>query len=132
MVKNTVLRVILATLGVIAVTLGGIGVFLPVLPTTPFVLLAGLLFSFSSERLGAWLEQNRLLGPYLRHYRKGTGVPRKTKIKAIITLWIGLGITIYLVGKLPLIIMLAVIGSLVTIHIATIKPKVKEQGQQAG
>ncbi|MGE4453761.1 MAG: YbaN family protein [Sphaerochaeta sp.] len=129
MVKNTVLRFILATLGIIAVTLGGIGVFLPVLPTTPFVLLAGLLFSFSSERLGDWLEQNRLLGPYLKHYRKGTGVPRKTKVKAIITLWIGLGITFFLVGKLPLIIMLVVIGSLVTIHIATIKPNLKEQEQ---
>ncbi|MCK9347965.1 MAG: YbaN family protein [Sphaerochaeta sp.] len=123
MVRNKVLRLILAFFGIISVVLGGIGVFLPVLPTTPFVLLAGLLFSFSSERLGNWLEQNRILGPYLKHYRKGTGIPKKAKVKALITLWIGMGITFYLVGKLPLIIMLATIATIVSIHIITIKPK---------
>ncbi len=123
MVRNKALRIILAFLGIISVALGGIGVFLPVLPTTPFVLLAGLLFSFSSDRLGNWLEQNRILGPYLKHYRKGTGIPKKAKIKTLITLWTGLGITFYIVGKLPLIIMLTIIGTIVTIHIITIKPK---------
>nr|WP_319472298.1 YbaN family protein [uncultured Sphaerochaeta sp.] len=123
MVRNKVLRILLAFLGIISAILGGIGVFLPVLPTTPFVLLAGLLFSFSSERLGNWLEQNRILGPYLKHYRKGTGIPKRAKVKALITLWIGMGITFFIVGKLPLIIMLAIIAIIVSIHIISIKPK---------
>ncbi|MGH0054249.1 MAG: YbaN family protein, partial [Sphaerochaetaceae bacterium] len=62
LVRNKTLRIVLATLGIISVTIGGIGVVLPVLPTTPFILLAGLLFSFSSERLETWLEHNRFLG----------------------------------------------------------------------
>ncbi len=126
MVRNKVLRLILAFFGIISVVLGGGigGVFLPVLPTTPFVLLAGLLFSFSSDRLGNWLEQNRIFGPYLKHYRNGTGIQKKAKVKALITLWVGMGgITFYIVGKLPLIIMLATIATIVSIHIITIKPK---------
>lgn len=123
MVKNKALRLLLSLLGIICVIIGTIGIILPILPTTPFVLLAGLLFSFSNEKLGAALERSKLLGPYLGHYKSGKGVPKKVKIKALVMLWFGLGLTFYLVGTPSLIVMLSIIGSAVSIHIITIKPR---------
>lgn len=118
-------------LGLLFTAVGAIGIVLPVLPTTPFVLLAGFLFSFSSERLGNWLERNKTFGPYLRHWKDGSGIPRAVKIRVLVMLWIGLVITFFLLSEIKLILMLSIIGSLVTIHIVTIKPKRLEQTKNA-
>ncbi len=123
MVNHKILKFLLTSLGLLSVAIGGIGIVLPVLPTTPFILLSALLFSFSNEKLGSWLERNKILGPYLRHYRQGNGVSKPVKAKALISLWVGMGITFYLVGKPVLITLLAVIASLVSLHILLIKPK---------
>ena len=131
LIRNKFVKVLLVALGIVSTALGLLGIVLPVLPTTPFVLLAGLLFSYSSERLSLWLERNKLLGPYLSHYKHGLGVPRKVKVKALVMLWLGLGFTFYLVGKPILILMLCLIGGAVSIHIITIKPRMKEEKQLA-
>ncbi|MEA4860314.1 MAG: YbaN family protein [Sphaerochaeta sp.] len=131
MVKNKPLRILLMILGLLFTAVGAIGIVLPVLPTTPFVLLAGFLFSFSSERLGNWLERNKTFAPYLRHWKDGSGIPRAVKIRVLVMLWIGLVITFFLLSEIKLILMLSIIGSLVTIHIVTIKPKGLEQTKNA-
>jgi uncharacterized membrane protein YbaN (DUF454 family) len=88
-------RVILASLGVVCIAVGVVGVFVPGLPTTEFVLAASFLFARSSPRLQHWLESNRWFGPTLRRFRETRGMPRKTKMLALASMWIGLGVSIY-------------------------------------
>ena len=88
-------RVLLASLGVVCIALGVIGVFVPGLPTTEFVLAASFLFARSSPRLQHWLESNRLFGPTLMRFRETGGMPRKAKMLALTSMWIGIGVSLY-------------------------------------
>ncbi|MES2949143.1 MAG: YbaN family protein [Pseudomonadota bacterium] len=69
----------LRALAVFSLALGFLGIFLPVLPTTPFILLAAWAAARSSPRMLAWLEQHRLFGKMLRDWRQGGVVSRKAK-----------------------------------------------------
>ena len=88
---SRVKRVLLVVLGTLFVGLGLLGVVLPVLPTTPFLLLAAACYVRSSRRLYRWLLTNRFFGEYIRRYRDGEGIPLATKIWAICLLWLSLG-----------------------------------------
>ena len=88
-------RAVFATLGVFAVAVGIIGVFVPGLPTTEFIIAASYLFARSSPRLEGWLEGNRWFGPMLRRFRTTRGMPLKTKALALAWTWTGLGISLY-------------------------------------
>jgi uncharacterized membrane protein YbaN (DUF454 family) len=90
----TVRRTLFATLGMILVALGVIGVFLPGLPTTEFLLAASYLFARSSPALQDWLDRNRWLGPPLRRVRETRGMPRRSKALALAWMWTGLGISV--------------------------------------
>jgi uncharacterized membrane protein YbaN (DUF454 family) len=130
--KRTLRQFLLIGLGSFFVVLGAIGIILPLIPTTPFVLLASACYSFSSPKLSKKLERSRILGSYLRHWRTGEGVPIRTKIFAISWLWLGLILTMVFTAKQVVTIILSIIGTLVTIHIASIRNKhkrspVKEQ-----
>lgn len=118
---GTVKRVALSIAGSISLLLGAIGIILPILPTTPFVLLSAACFSLSSPRLAKKLEESRIFGSYLRHWRTHEGVPRKTKIRAIIWLWLGLGISAALVRTPLVMLVLGTIGTIVTLHLILIK-----------
>ena len=74
-------------LGVIAFSLGIIGVFIPFLPTTPFLLLAAGFFLKGSDRLYQWLINHKVFGEYIRNFREYKAIPKKTKIFAVSTLW---------------------------------------------
>lgn len=105
-----------ASLGVVSVALGIIGAFVPGLPTTVFVIAASCLFARSSPRLERWLEGNRWLGPSLTRFRQTRGMPRKSKAFALVSMWTGLGLSIYAlagvgVGAQILAATLAIIGS---------------------
>ena len=102
------------------------GIILPVLPTTPFVLLAAACFSGSSPRFSRWLESSKLLGAYLRHWRTHEGVPLRTKRRAIIWLWVSLIVSALLV-RIPLVYgILSLVGCGVTIHLLLLKTKEPE------
>jgi uncharacterized membrane protein YbaN (DUF454 family) len=76
--------------GVLALLLGIIGLFLPLLPTTPFLLLASWCFARGSDRLHRWLLSHRVFGDYLRNFEAGRGIPLNAKILATLMLWASL------------------------------------------
>ena len=81
------LRYVLLAVGWISLAFGFAGMFLPILPTTPFVLLAAAIFLRTSESLHAWLISHRRFGPYIDDYLQGRGLTRGTKTFALVTLW---------------------------------------------
>jgi uncharacterized membrane protein YbaN (DUF454 family) len=109
-------------LGSLFTLLGITGIFIPILPTTPFLVLAAYLFARSSERCLNWLLTNRLFGSYISNYRSGKGLPLTQKILTLILLWVTIGYSAFFhVEKLWLKILLGLIALAVTIHLATIK-----------
>jgi tRNA (uracil-5-)-methyltransferase TRM9 len=116
---------LLIVAGTVSTATGILGIFVPILPTTPFLLLAAVCYSRSSERFYRWLLNNRFLGAYIRSYVKHEGMPIKTKLFTISLLWITIGLTIWLgVESLIIRILLVMVASGVTLHIACIKEKI--------
>jgi len=107
--------------GVLCVVLGTIGIVTPVLPTTPFLLLATYLFAKSSPKMHEFLLKNKVFGKYLSDYFENKPIPIKQKLYSILFLWLGLGSTFYF-AELPrwVFILLIFIGIAVTGHIATL------------
>ena len=123
--KNWV-RWLLIIAGTVCVGLGILGIFLPVLPTTPFLLLAAVCYARSSQRLYHWLLNNRWFGRYISNYLQGKGIPLKLKIWTICLLWIAiLSSIIFAVELLAVRILLAVIAVGVTTHLLMV-PTLKE------
>ena len=116
--KNRVVRALLIVAGTISLVFAAIGLVLPLLPTTPLLLLALACYCRSSERLYLWLINNRWFGEYIRNYREGKGVPLKTKVLAITLLWATISVSVlFLVPILIVQILLLVIAIAVSIHI---------------
>lgn len=115
-------RGILIILGTFFVCLGVLGIFLPLLPTTPFLLLAGVCYARSSKRFYNWLLNNRWFGTYLKNYKEGKGVPLKVKVLSISFLWTAIGYSvIFVVEILSVRVILTLIAVGVTIHIFSIR-----------
>ncbi len=95
-VKSDILRWILICCGWGFIVTGVIGLFLPLLPTVPFLLLAAACFARSSERFHSWLLQHTHLGPLIRDYLNGGGIPIKARNTAIIMVWISLSVSAFL------------------------------------
>ncbi len=110
--------------GSISVGLGIIGIFLPVLPTTPFLLLAAFCYSRGSNVLHRKLLENPILGDYIRNYQEGNGIPLAQKIISISFLWLTIGGSILFVKPaLWLSLLLLAIASGVTIHLLRVKTR---------
>ena len=110
------------TTGTFFVGLGIIGIFLPLLPTTPVLLLAAACYARSSKRFYNWLLNNKWFGNYIKNYRKRKGIPLKTKILSISFLWIAIGYSVIFVVHIffgKIIIILIAVG--VTLHILSIQ-----------
>ena len=113
--------------GLLAVGLGIIGAFLPLMPTVPFLLVALFCFERSSKKYHDMILNNKYFGKVLRDYYEGKGLTTSVKIKAILFLSCGIGFSFYKVQHLYLRIMLAVIWLGVTIHIILLKTKHKKK-----
>lgn len=123
-VKNFVFKYILITCGFMSVGLGVLGIFLPVLPTTPFLLFAAFCFARSSDKFYRWLLDNRLFGPYLKGYIEKKSIPLGIKIYAITLLWLGITVTIvFFIGFWPARVMLLAVAAAVTAHIISLKTR---------
>jgi len=113
---------ILIFVGTVCVGLGILGMFLPLMPTTVFLLLAAYCYSRSSDRFHNWLMNNRFLGKDISSYKSGNGISVSQKISTISILWISIGASIWMLGSRfwPALLLLAVaIG--VTLHLLWIK-----------
>lgn len=107
--------------GSVSLLLGILGIFLPVLPTTPFLLLTSFCFLRSSKRLYNWLINHRILGSYIYNYVTYRAINKNTRIGAMIFLWASLSFSIFVVPNLHLRIFLIVVGVGVSIHLFTLK-----------
>ncbi|MDC7825639.1 YbaN family protein [Pseudomonas sp. BLCC-B13] len=96
--RHRSVRYTLLAIGWLSVLLGVIGIFVPVLPTTPFLLLAAACFVRSSRRFYLWLVNHKHLGPWIRDYLEGNGIPLKGKVYAIGLMWASIGLSCYLVS----------------------------------
>lgn len=115
-------KALLIFLGTVCVGLGIMGMFLPLMPTTVFLLMAAYCYSHSSDRFHTWLLNNRLCGKYIRNYKSGLGISIRQKVTTIVILWASIGFSIWFVAGefwLTLLLVAVVIG--VTLHLVLLK-----------
>ncbi|MDI6804605.1 MAG: YbaN family protein [Bacteroidota bacterium] len=123
-IYHGIARLGLVIAGNIFVGLGVLGIFLPLLPATPFFLLAAACFAKSSPRFYEWLMDNRWFGSYLKNYRDNKAIPKKVKIVSVSFLWITILSTIFFAVEATLIkYILIIIAIGITIHISRIGTK---------
>lgn len=84
----TLLKLVFLFLGTISLMLGIVGIVVPGLPTTPFLLLTAALYMRGSKRVYKLLIENKYLGPYILNYKKYRGIPLAGKIQALVLQWI--------------------------------------------
>jgi len=107
--------------GLLFTLLGLVGVFVPVLPTTPFLLLASFCFAKSSKKHNNWLVNHRIFGAYIGSYMKYRAVRKDMKIRAVLFLWGSLILSALLVQKIYVAAILFAVGVGVTIYIVSLK-----------
>jgi uncharacterized membrane protein YbaN (DUF454 family) len=120
--SNKLKQKLLLIAGTISVAIGVVGIFVPLLPTTPFLLLAAACYMRSSERFYRWLLNNRFFGTYISNYIEGKGVPLRIKIYTIALLWTTISLSIFLISPSIVVkIILALVAIGVTLHIILLR-----------
>ena len=115
-------KILMLAAGNLSLSLGIVGIFVPVLPTTPFLLLAAACFMRSSERLYTWLVNHRILGLYVRSYILYKAISLKAKVISIIALWVViLSSALFFISLLWVRILLLVIAVGVSFYIGRIR-----------
>jgi uncharacterized membrane protein YbaN (DUF454 family) len=118
---NAIKKYILIIIGLIALSLGFIGIIIPILPTTPFMLLAAYCFVRSSKRLYNWLINHKIFGVYIYNYLENRAIKKSAKISAMVLLWPSLIFTMCIIQKTPVTIILMIVGVFVSKHILSLK-----------
>jgi uncharacterized membrane protein YbaN (DUF454 family) len=115
-------RVLLIVAGTVSTGLGILGIFVPLLPTTPFLLLAAILYARSSDRLYHWLLYNRWFGSYIRNYLQKRGIPLRAKVFTLVLLWVVIGCSAaFAVESFVARLILVLIAIGVSIHVLTLR-----------
>ena len=110
-------------LGILFLGIGAVGVFLPLLPTTPFVLLAAACFSCSNRKFYEKLKRTPFFGSFVVNFEEKQGIPMSLKIKSVTFVWVSLLISMIVLHTFWVYILLSIIGLGVTLHIFMIKTK---------
>ena len=130
-ITSNLSRWVLIIIGSFFTGLGILGIFLPLLPTTPFLLLAAACYIRSSEKFYNWLMNNKWLGRYIKNYLEGKGVSLNSKILSISLLLITIGYSVFFVVKIFLIrVILILIAIGVTIHLLSIRTLKQRKGDE--
>ncbi len=125
-------RVCLLAAGWTCVGLGVVGIFLPLLPTTPFLLAAAGCFAGSSPRLRDWLLRYPYLRHYMENYRSGGGVPVRTKVVSLVFLWGTLVISAFLNDALWYRGVLLTVGIAVSAHVLMLGTRKRNAKERNG
>jgi len=124
------LRILLLVVGTMSVIAGLIGILLPLVPTTPFLLLAAWCFARSSPRFYRLLLGNRWLGPYIRNYREGRGLTMAAKVSTLVVLWLAIASTVWFIAPMPWArVVLIAIATGVTIYLLRLPTATAEASQ---
>jgi uncharacterized membrane protein YbaN (DUF454 family) len=117
--EQKIVRALCFAAGTVSLAVGTIGIVLPILPTTPLLLLALACYCRSSERMTKWVLTNKYFGNYIRRYREGKGIPIKTKIVALAALWITISYSAFFIVNRWWIVQLILfaIATAVSIHL---------------
>lgn len=122
---NPLIRRTVFIFGWFSLVMGVIGIFLPLLPTTPFILLAAACFARSSPRFYAWITSHHRYGPMIANYLAGRGLPVKAKVMAISLLWISVSFTLFIVSllwaKLAMLATALAVSLYIIWHLPTLK-----------
>ena len=119
-INNQFIRNGILAVGFLATGLAVIGIFLPLLPTVPLLLLAAACFARSSERFHNWLLNHQKLGPMIHCYLNGQGVPLRAKITAIGLIWFSISIPVFFINPFWLKFLLVIIGFSVTLYLLSL------------
>ncbi|MFC2010895.1 YbaN family protein [Chloroflexota bacterium] len=120
--QHQIMRNLLITAGIIFTAVGAIGIFIPVLPTTPFLLLAAGCFVRSSQKAYNWLLSNKFFGAYLKNYLEKRGMTLRMKVSTIVLMWIAIILSINMViDSIAISILFIALAVGVTVHLITIK-----------
>jgi uncharacterized membrane protein YbaN (DUF454 family) len=117
-------KILLVTVGSLCLLCGAVGIFLPILPTTPFVLLAAGCFS-AYPGVYSRIRRIRFFREYFDAYKEGTPIHTSVRVKSLIALWLTLGLSMFFTAKPILYVILPLVGIAVTIHLFTIGRKRK-------
>ena len=128
---SRLMRGLLVVSGTLFVALGVLGIFLPLLPTTVFLLLAAACYARSSDHFYQRLITNRWLGSYIRNHYEGRGMRRRDKVVTVSLLWIGIGATmVWTVDATWLRVLLLLIAAGVTVHVVRLPAFRLAQGRE--
>ncbi len=105
---------LLIIIGFISLGLGIAGIVLPLLPTTPFILLTATCFAKSSPRFHHWLLQHPNFGPLINTFQNGARLPTLTAYKVILFIWLSLGLSMFLLDTLWAYISLSLMAVVIT------------------
>jgi len=132
--KEKVVRFVYVTLGSLFVALAVLGIFLPLLPTTPFLLLAATCYAKGSERFYDWLMEHKWLGPYVKPFRSGKGMPLRAKVVTLSLMWLAMSSSAYFFIKpIFIIVLMVVVGIGVTIFLLRMPTlQISEPEMEAG
>ena len=120
-------KYVFISVGILSTSLGIAGIVIPLLPTTPFLLLATFLFLNSSERLYNWLINHKFFGRYIHCYLKHRAITLKLKIISFITLWATLLLSAVLMKSVYITLLLVIVGIGVSIHLLLLKTLGKDE-----
>ena len=116
------MKILYTVLGSLSLALGILGIFLPVLPTTPFLLLSAAMYVRGSHRLYDWLMNHRHLGPYIKNFREHQALPLRVKVVSVSMVWATLLYCACFVAKeWWMSVMFIAIATGVTVHILSYK-----------
>jgi uncharacterized membrane protein YbaN (DUF454 family) len=116
--RNKFMRGLYFVSGTVFLILGGVGILLPILPTTPFLLLSLACYYKSSKRMHYWMLNNRWFGRYLKNYAEGRGISLEAKLLTVSLLWIFICYSVFFIVEVTIIqIVLLSIAVGVSIHI---------------
>jgi uncharacterized membrane protein YbaN (DUF454 family) len=116
-----VIKILFNIAGTLALILAVLGLFLPLLPTTPFLLLASACYIRGSERMHRWLTGHRILGPYLIGIQTGRGIPMRAKVITLVFLWATLAFSAWHVPLPWVRLLLLIPGIGVTVYLLRMK-----------